>query len=424
MKQNPNRQKTVFRVVATLLALTMTITLAACTSEPEAPPEPEPDTTAPVISGAKNLETTVGTAPSYREGISATDDTDGEIPFSVDISAVDLEIPGHYEVVYTAADAAGNHARVAVNLVVNAVESVPIDQEPEEDIEEPIPEGLNEEMVYELADKVLARILTDDMDLSEQAWTIYNWTARNIKYVGTSDKSSWLIGAYVGFVRGKGDCFNYFAVAKALLARVGIPTVDLTRVPSKTRHYWLLANIGTGWFHFDACPHPTGYPFLSFFATEEQVRAYTQLLIDAGVRENYFVYDYASCMVPVEGTPEGAETAYGWYIAEHGEPVDPNGETTDPADPNAEGTDPNGGTDETTDPGETGTASPDGTETADPENGEIAPNGDGENNGDNPNGQSGSGTDDGGEASETGTEEAGEPAESRTDGGEETDHAA
>ncbi|MBR5741696.1 MAG: hypothetical protein IKX91_03995, partial [Firmicutes bacterium] len=143
----------------------------------------------------------------------------------------------------------------------------------------------------------------------------------------TSDKSSWIVGAYVGFVRGKGDCFNFFAVAKALLNRAGIETVDLERIPSKTRHYWLLANIGTGWYHFDACPHPTGYPLQSFFLTEQEVRDYSQEIGEAGVRENYFIYDYANCFVKVEGTPEGAETEYGWYLLENGLIEDPNGET-------------------------------------------------------------------------------------------------
>ena len=46
----------------------------------------------------------------------------------------------------------------------------------------------------------------------------------NISYTGTSDKSSCVVGAYVGFTRHSGDCYNYFACSKALLTRAGIPT--------------------------------------------------------------------------------------------------------------------------------------------------------------------------------------------------------
>jgi hypothetical protein len=386
-EQKPDVKRGTKRLLAAVLSVSMILSLAACT--PEAPPEPqpEPDTTPPVIECIKNLETDQGVAPSYREGVSATDETDGAVPFTVDTSAVDLETPGFYEVVYEAEDSAGNHARVSVRLAVNALQTVPVDQEPEEDIEEPIPDDLTEETVYELADKVLARITNDEMDLSTKAWAIYNWTYHNIRYVGTSDKSSWIVGAYVGFVRSKGDCFNYYAVAKALLHQVGIETVDLTRVPSRTRHYWLLANIGTGWYHFDACPHPNGYPFQSFFVTEEEVREYTALLSEAGVRENYFTYDYSTCMVPVVGTPEGAETEYGWYLLETGQIPDPNG---DPDDPNGETNteDPNG-EQNTEDPnGEQNAEDPNGEQTAEDPNGEQnAEDPNGETNTEDPNGE-------------------------------------
>ena len=42
-------------------------------------------------------------------------------------------------------------------------------------------------------------------------------------------------------------------------------------------------------------------------------------------------------MVPVAGTPEGAETEYGWYLLENGLIEDPNGETTPPDGENPEG---------------------------------------------------------------------------------------
>ena len=151
------------------------------------------------------------------------------------------------------------------------------------------------------ADRILGKILSPSMSQWEQARAIYNYVHTHVKYVGYSDKSSWLMGAYVGFTRGRGDCYNYFACSKALLDKAGIPNVDLYRVGGGTDHYWQLVNVGNGWYHFDACPHPDSYPLNSFLLDEMAVRAYPEKC--APVRTNYYVYDYANCPVIPVGTP-------------------------------------------------------------------------------------------------------------------------
>ena len=57
----------------------------------------------------------------------------------------------------------------------------------------------------------------------EKAFAIYRWTKINIGYTGTSNKDSWTIGAYQAFTKKSGDCFNYYAAAKAMLDVCGIP---------------------------------------------------------------------------------------------------------------------------------------------------------------------------------------------------------
>ena len=72
----------------------------------------DPDTTAPEISGVKNLSVTVGNTPDYLKGVTAADDVDGDVTdkITVDSSAVDVYKAGTYKVIYKVADAAGNEA--------------------------------------------------------------------------------------------------------------------------------------------------------------------------------------------------------------------------------------------------------------------------------------------------------------------------
>jgi len=262
-----------------------TLTVAAADREP------------PVISGVRDLEVAAGGSISYREGITVTDNKDTSVRLQINSSAVDLTKPGLYYVIYSAEDSAGNVTQIPAQVTVTEAE----EQQPEV-VLPPIPDVVTQEMVDALCDNILSRITNDGMSQKEKAYKIYKYVYSHIKYVGTSDKSSWLRGAYVGFVHSRGDCYNYFACSKALLTRAGIPNIDLTRVGGNTRHYWQLIDVGEGWHHFDACWHPTGYERETFHLTEAEVRAYTELV--SPVRLNYFVYDYDSCPVIPVGTPE------------------------------------------------------------------------------------------------------------------------
>ena len=200
------------------------------------------------------------------------------------------------------------------------------DQETDTPPEPPLPE-ITRELVDAEADRILARITSPSMSDYDKARAIYNYVHTHIKYVGTSDKSSWLVGAYVGFVRGRGDCYNYFACSKSLLTRAGISNVDLYRVGGSSRHYWQLVNVGSGWYHFDACPHPNSYPLDSFLIDEAAARAYTATV--SPIRANYYVYDYASCPVTVAGTPTEEPLPQESLPPEGEVPVETPGENTE-----------------------------------------------------------------------------------------------
>ena len=267
------------------------------TEEPAPTPEPPADTEAPVISGTRDLEVEQGGSVSYREGVTVTDNVDANVQLQIDASQVNLAEPGLYTVIYSATDSSGNRVEVAIQVTVTAVEE-PVESKPAEPV---MPEVVTQEMVDELADQILAKIVKDNMTRREKAYKVYRYVYQSIQYTGSSDKSDWLRGAYSGFIYGRGDCFNYFACSKALLNRLGIPTVDLERVGGTSRHYWLLVNLGEGWYHFDACWRPSGYAEEVFMFTEAQVREYTELV--SAVRKNYYVYDYENCPVEVVGTP-------------------------------------------------------------------------------------------------------------------------
>lgn len=319
--------------------------------------EPPADVTPPQLSGVRDLTVALNGTVSYREGVSAEDDVDGPVSVTIDASAVDLTVPGEYSVTYSAQDAAGNRTEQTVTVTV--VETATVDQGRDEQTEDEtpgetgaggVPLGeVTREDVDRLCDQILGRITSADMSRREKARAIFNYVNGHVKYVGSSDKSSWLVGAYVGFTRGRGDCYNYFACSKALLTRADIPNVDLQRAGGNSRHYWQLVNTGDGWYHFDACPHPTGYPLYAFMITEAQARAYTEQVKDA--RLNYYVYDYAACPVAVEGMPEeappeepqpgeGEGPVEGEDPGEEEDPGIPQDPTQPPPDQSGEGQDP------------------------------------------------------------------------------------
>lgn len=315
-KRAPRRRPPALWLIPALCAVVLVVLLAVLLTRGagpgSAPPASRPpaaeDTQPPVISGARDLTVAVGESLSYRTGVSVTDDTDETVQLQVDASGVNLSQPGEYQALYWAEDAAGNRAEVAITVTV--VETVTVDDTDTgatEDVVEPGGVEITLERVNQLADDILADITTPSMSQREKALAIYNYVHSHIRYVGTSDKSSWLVGAYVGFTRGSGDCYNYFACSKALLTRAGIPNVDLTRVGGNSRHYWQLVDVGGGYYHFDACPHPNSYPLYSFLLTEEEVKAYTKQC--SSIRKNYYVYDYDACPVEVvQGTPAAVNT--------------------------------------------------------------------------------------------------------------------
>ena len=205
------------------------------------------DKQAPVITGAKNLETYVGATVSYKKGVTVSDNLDTNPTLEIDNSKVDLSKAGTYAVTYKATDAAGNSASVTAKLTV---------KEKPKNFVAP-------EVIYAKADAILAEFIRDDMTDREKAEAVYVWTRRGVHMTYGSKPSGfvhedadWLQTAYQLLSRdvAKGDCYFFFAVQKLLLQRLNIPTIDVEKTyDGHSRHYWLLVSVDGGktYYHFD-----------------------------------------------------------------------------------------------------------------------------------------------------------------------------
>ena len=225
----------------------------------------EYDIEPPVIEGQLDKVVYAGTSVSFKTDVIVTDNVDTDIEVQVDSSKVDLDTPGEYTVVYTAADSMGNMDLKEGTITV-------------------IEQQYTEEEVFALADEVLDEIITDDMSDYDKAHAIYVWVQGNIGYSESDERDDWLKGAYDGLKNRHGDCYTYFAVSKALLTRAGITNDDIEIVPTATRHhYWNVIDCGEGWRHFDTTPR-LDKTFKGFYVTDEELMAYSD--------EHYHSHNY------------------------------------------------------------------------------------------------------------------------------------
>lgn len=200
------------------------------------------DITAPVVTG-KNFRISVGDSVSYKKQITVTDDFDENPTIEIDNSKVNINAPGVYPVVYTVTDASGNATVFELSVIVI------------EQISDP---AATEAYVLSEAAKILETIISEDDSDLQKLYSIYRWTKRNIGYTGKSDKSDWVKGAYDGFVTRGGDCYTYFAVAKALVTVAGFENHDVIKLrpnESVSRHYWSIINLNGEYYHYDCTPY-------------------------------------------------------------------------------------------------------------------------------------------------------------------------
>ncbi len=230
------------------------------------------DTIAPEIHGVRDITAYVGTSPKYRDGITVTDDS-GEVPhLEVDVSRVNTNVIGSYEITYSASDTSGN--KTVVHATVYIVEKPKVT---EADVEK---------LAKEIYDGSIHT--SGDMTKWDIAYAIFKWTRDRISASDTPyDTTDPTGAAYAGLLDRTGDSFVRMCAARALLNTAGISNRQIERLiySGESAHYWLLVDIGDGFYHFD--PTPTGRSYEPFMRTDAELDAYcTQYNI-----EYYYRYD-------------------------------------------------------------------------------------------------------------------------------------
>lgn len=234
------------------------------------------DIVAPQIMGVNRLAVFMGSSIAYRSGILVSDDTDPAPKLSVDSFQVNLSAPGTYPVIYTATDSAGNATSVETTITVSEAPTTYVD----------------EELIKETADALLAEIITEGMTKEEQVNAVYDWIAGHCYYIAEFDKSDYMQAAYLMMTTNRGDCYGFYAVSRLLFDRMGLPNLTVTRLPNETRtsnHWWNMVSLdgGESWYHFDSTPHMT-YPTRTCLVTDTFLNEFNLLM------PNYYYFDHDS----------------------------------------------------------------------------------------------------------------------------------
>ena len=251
----------------------------------------------PVIKGAKNLHVFTGESVSYRSGVSVVSKVEPAPTLEIDNSAVNLDQQGSYPVTYSATDKYGRSSSVTVQIQV--------EDKPEnyEDIQ----------LMYEEADKLLASILTPEMDDMQKLFAIFRWVRLNIPWSGGRSEHD-EVGQVMNGLAGKpGDCYTDAVTMRVLLDRAGFTSLMIEKNNETGMHYWLMVYYDGNWYHVDPTPVYITQ-FVTFLSTDAQIQ------IDSDKYRPHF-YDRDTRMYPATPTTSPCKVTYKDkdYILEVGE---------------------------------------------------------------------------------------------------------
>lgn len=169
----------------------------------------------------------------YRQFVSAVDNRDGKVKIQVDKSKINWNKEGIYKIYFRASDSAGNTATTWAKVQV-----------------------LKPGSAEAAADQVLNSITRKGWSQAKKARAIYDYVRKHSSYVDNAAHTQWRDAALRGLRYQSGDCYTYYAKSRLLLTRAGIPNVMIKRYPTPggQRHFWSLAYVQGGWYHFDTTP--------------------------------------------------------------------------------------------------------------------------------------------------------------------------
>lgn len=229
-----------------------------------------PNTTPPTITGAYDINATVGTPIMFRQGVSAEDAFGNPLTLNVDSSLVNVHEIGVYTVTYYAVDSGGLRTEVTVNVNVNDPDTY---------------------QVRVRVAEILENILNEEMNQVDKARAIFNWIGANIAYAAGFEPYNVYDGAHQALLHRRGDCFVFYSISEVMLTVAGIPNMRIDRYGGQNRHVWNLINPDNmGWFHFDTTPiRATGVD--RFMFTNSQAERFTQMIFSQVYERNYFTFD-------------------------------------------------------------------------------------------------------------------------------------
>lgn len=213
-----------------------------------------PDTTPPTLYCPEVTYCYIGEAVSYFATVAAVDDLGGEVEITVDNSQVNIYKEGSYPVTYTATDPSGNATTRTCKFTF-------------------IEPGVTEKAFNDAVDELYKQIIPEGTDIKHQAKIIFEWVNTRITYRVRANKKDWKYEAWRSITYRNGDCFSFCAVARALLEKAGARVMVVTREGGYpgTHHWWLLVDVGTGYYHFDPINvGPKNYK--CFMRTDEEVK--------------------------------------------------------------------------------------------------------------------------------------------------------
>lgn len=223
------------------------------------------DTKAPRIDGYIGKKSQTGHGDYYRvyysdkknsynfkKFVSATDDRDAKVDIKADTTKINWNKEGVYKIYYHATDRAGNKRTVWAKVQVLKL-------------------GASERA----ADQVLKSITKESWSDKKKAKAIYKYVRGHMSYVHNAAHTHWRKSGLRALRYQSGDCYTYYALSRLLLTRAGICNVMINRYPTPggQRHFWNLAYVQGGWYHFDTTPRSRKANFCLW--TDAQLHAYS-----------------------------------------------------------------------------------------------------------------------------------------------------
>ncbi len=179
------------------------------------------DTIGPTISGLYNLTVNKYTNINFYNGVSANDNKDGKVNFTVSASNVNTNVYGTYYATYSAVDKAGNKTTVRRKITVN-------------------------HDATDTNNKLNAFYQKIGSTNYEQ---IRQYVSKHIKYNANAGGNDPI---WYGLTNLAGNCIVHAKIYQRLLEKAGYQT-QLIYTTDRS-HYWLLVKINGVWRHSDATP--------------------------------------------------------------------------------------------------------------------------------------------------------------------------